>query len=519
MGRHAAAVALALLTGTAALAQGWEPARSNPQPREGDLILPLPCGGAIAFREIVVPAAASPLDDRRVQLGAATPEAGYAEFQRSAFIAGGFQSGPEARRFWLGKYEVTRDQHAAVTQPQCPAPAADGRQPQAGVSWSEAVGFAEKLTVWLLANARARLPAQDGAPGFVRLPTEEEWEYAARGGAAVSEAEFIEPVFPMPEGGPEDYVMAGAQRTGNRAQAVGQLKPNPLGLHDMLGNVAEMTLEPFRLNRVGRLHGQAGGVVARGGSYGGTPEEAHTAARDELPPYDARTGQPTRLPQVGFRVALAVQATTSLPQTERLRAAFAAEAGRDRDAAQAAATDPRAALELLRRASSDAAQQAAIGRIEAQLATDARARADQQREVVRAQIDSLAMLAFGAREVAYRATLAQRLLDNPEVRQQLPAAEIATRQEAIAELRRNAAAIVDSYIATIRRVAEGAPRTMVAEQTGIVRAELRARNLWRLGVYMDGIDRHVRDTQLGRAPERDRLAAEFEEVAARPPRR
>ena len=99
--------------------------------------------------------------------------------------------------------------------------------------------------------------------GFARLPTEVEWEFAARGGTAVSQADFSERVFPMTEGIVRYVWFAGAESANGKAQFIGLLKPNPLRLHDMLGNIDEMVFEPFRLNRLNRLHGQAGGYVVR----------------------------------------------------------------------------------------------------------------------------------------------------------------------------------------------------------------------------------------------------------------
>jgi len=52
-----------LLSGGARAAE-WDPRWFNPQPAEGDLILPLPCGGAMAFRPVDVPSGPGPLDDR-----------------------------------------------------------------------------------------------------------------------------------------------------------------------------------------------------------------------------------------------------------------------------------------------------------------------------------------------------------------------------------------------------------------------------------------------------------------------
>ena len=55
----------------------------------------------------------------------------------------------------------------------------------------------------------------------------------------------------------------------------------------MLGNASEMMFEPFRLNKLDRQHGQAGGFVVRGGNYLTSEGELRTALRQEEPYYNA----------------------------------------------------------------------------------------------------------------------------------------------------------------------------------------------------------------------------------------
>ena len=120
-----------------------------------------------------------------------------------------------SRGFYLGKYEVTQGQWEAVMGsnpswfdecgPNCPVN---------NVSWEDVQEFIGKL------NAAA------GGNRY-RLPTEAEWEYAARAGTMGDRY------------GNLDAIAWYEDNSGNRTHPVGQKEPNAWGLHDMLGNVRE----------------------------------------------------------------------------------------------------------------------------------------------------------------------------------------------------------------------------------------------------------------------------------------
>lgn len=295
----------------------WAERFYNPAARPDDLVLPTPCGGAMTFRPIEVPSDGW-LDDRRVLLGTEDERLAYTESLRYAHVAGGFSDpdNPTRRLYWLGTYEVTADQFAAVNG-ACPTPTMGGRLPVTQLGWFDAVVFAQTYTEWLLAEAPGVLPEEDGNPGFLRLPTEAEWEFAARGGIAVSEEAFRQRVFPM-DGDLATYVWyQGSRSANNQLHPVGLLSPNPLGLHDVLGNVEEIVLEPFRLNRLGRLHGQAGGFIVKGGSFRTPADAIRTSFRQEMPHFSSSARN--RPATVGFRLAIAAPVLTSLTRLEDIQ--------------------------------------------------------------------------------------------------------------------------------------------------------------------------------------------------------
>ncbi|WP_093473116.1 SUMF1/EgtB/PvdO family nonheme iron enzyme [Halopseudomonas yangmingensis] len=286
-------------------------------PADGDMVLPMPCNGAMVFRKVYIPLS-GPLDDYPIHIGQETDEWGYMEQTRPAFIAGSFSSADAAssRYYLLAKYEMSQLQLKALTDEQCPEPSTRLRLPAVSLSWHDALQAAHTYNLWLRTHAADALPKEDGVSGFVRLPTEVEWEFAARGGLAVGTAEFRDTRYPMPDGMQAHEWFAGSQSANGQLQLAGLLQPNPLGLHDMLGNVDEMIFEPFRLNKLDRQHGQAGGYVVRGGNYLTAQGEIRTSLRAERSYYDGANSFTSRT--TGLRLAVVSPTLTSRERVARI---------------------------------------------------------------------------------------------------------------------------------------------------------------------------------------------------------
>ncbi len=476
------AIALALATlALPAFAQApapWPERYYNPQPSPDDLVLPLPCGGAMAFRRIDVPHERM-LSDRKIVIGGSEERFAFAEASRYEYIEGSFTDKADARKryYYLAKYETTVLQLDAMAG-ECKEATRAGLRPATGTTWYDGMRAAQRYTEWLLKEAKGKLPREDGAPGFLRLPTEAEWEFAARGGVAVSPSEFEAKTFPMADG-IEKYVwFRGTKSSNGEVQLVGALKPNPLGLHDILGNVDEIVLEPFRLNKLARLHGQAGGFVIKGGNYQTSEEDIRSSYRNELAPFD--DNGPRRSPTVGFRLALVAPVISTPRRLEEIRKAWAElpkiETLRPGDSAQG---DPLGEIQKLISASADPDVRARLTALQRAYAQ----RLDDELNMrSRASKSLLRLAAFLADKIKADRTLIANFEKSRET-QKAAGMNVATLDARLREANAAMQGNVRYYADTIVQIAQDFADSTITQQLGTLRVEFDKTKVGHLDRY------------------------------------
>ena len=199
--------------------------------------------------------------------------------------------------FWMKKYELTQrgwetvmgtnPSHYSDCGPRCPVES---------VSWDDTQEFIRRL------NAR-----ESGRTYRYRLPTEAEWEYAARAGTSGIRY------------GELDEIAWYSDNSGESMHPVGQKRANAWGLHDMLGNVWEWTADRYGQYPSGAVTDPVGpedpvvpelapSRVMRGGHWGSIPSyvrlgarASHYSGRDQ---YEFVRGIPmrNRSSSTGFRM-------------------------------------------------------------------------------------------------------------------------------------------------------------------------------------------------------------------------
>lgn len=231
-------------------------------------------------------------------------------------------------KFAIAKFDVTRDEYAQfVAEKNRPDPdsclavspaaafiATDGnwrhppgfpqtgRDPVVCVSWDDAQAY----VAWLSAKT-----------GHVyRLPTEAEWEYAARAGTTTARYGSDNPAelcrhtnigdldYSEQHPGDSDSTVNRACRDGYAfTSPVGSFPPNQFGLYDMLGNVMDWTEDCWNANYSGAptdgaawQSGECGRRVVRGGSWDAGLSVSRSAMRRGIT-------TSTRITSFGFRVA------------------------------------------------------------------------------------------------------------------------------------------------------------------------------------------------------------------------
>ena len=223
--------------------------------------------------------------------------------------SGGVRTVQVGRGYWIGACEVTNSQYQRFVREagydgrreggsdylrhqrdRSQLVFAEDRHPVICVSWNNAVAFCR----WLTERERAagRLPQ-----GYMYgLPTEAEWEYAARGGSNSRQFKYA--------GGnvPGDVAWYAAN-SGGVTQAIRMKAANEIGVFDMSGNVGEWCHDWYTADDTGgNPSGSSAtpGCVVRGGSWQDPPERCRCSSRASADPGSAHMAR-------GFRVVLVTQ--------------------------------------------------------------------------------------------------------------------------------------------------------------------------------------------------------------------
>ena len=236
--------------------------------------------------------------------------------------------------FYLGVYEINQGQYYEITglQPSKVLTSSENKTPQGWmtlpvdtVSWYDALVFCNKLSIqedfnpvykiddstdpndWgdvprnKISKTWDSVEIVAGANGF-RLPTEAEWEYAARGGAGTPNDNLTMWFKNKPE--IQRYYEKIAwihSNSDNKSHEVGSMPPNELGLYDIAGNAMEWCWDWYALYKADPLENPKGPPtgderIIRGGAWSYDTEYCRPTYRHKLEPWK-------QLVNLGFRVA------------------------------------------------------------------------------------------------------------------------------------------------------------------------------------------------------------------------
>jgi len=266
-----------------------------------------PSPGAVSVQPAAAQVRQAPRNMLRINGGAFTR--GSPPYEPMRLESEGPQHQVTVSSFYMGRYPVTQREFHEIMRTN-PSTFRDDNLPVETVTWFDAIEFCNALSIreglnpayTISGSGENRIVIWNRDAGGYRLPTEAEWEFAARAGT----------ISPFNTG--QNITSSQANYDGNfpfgnnprgefrgRTTPVGSFAANPWGLFDMHGNVWELCWDWFGPYTGENLVNPAGadtGVyrIMRGGSWRNGARSARSAARGRFEPDGITAGS------IGFRV-------------------------------------------------------------------------------------------------------------------------------------------------------------------------------------------------------------------------
>ena len=266
---------------------------------DDDIIVPMPCNESMIFRKVYTGSRAR----------ASRSFVDQNSTKKICTVQGSFEDS-SGYYYLLSKYELTEYQYRILTESKCPTYKKTLNAPAILHSKEEFSHAALVYSSFLQKTDKA--PHQQGIKAIVSLPRECDWSFALRGGLKVTEKDLsgISPYPAYKLKNIEDFAWAyGPNSANNKIQLVGRLKPNILGLYDLLGNAQEIMSDSTN----------GANVTVRGGGIYTPKESFNNEIRYDKPVFSSN-GEIMKSKETGTRFELIVPVHISLKDVAKKEA-------------------------------------------------------------------------------------------------------------------------------------------------------------------------------------------------------